>query len=139
MSAYPCCCDNRISTECCAVKVSRTLILTVNASSTGCFEAFETNDYTLTYNSVSGKWEGVVEGLDVNVWCKETSPGSYQWVFSVVGDGACSVVDSPFNPTQQCEPFLLQFGTSADGGTGDCCTTAGGVGTGVLVFEITEG
>ncbi len=129
---YPCCC-NGVQTDCCSNPISETLIATVTGSSAACYSGFVGNDYTLTYNSGTGKWEGTIEGLTVKVYCDST------WRFDITGDGTCSVIASPFNPTQQCTPFLLQYATTADGGTGDCCTTTGGAGTGVLVFEVTEG
>ena len=131
---YPCCCGG-VQTPCCANKIPNRLIATVTGFSAACYSAFVGNDYDLNYNSGTGKWEGTIEGLTVKVYC-DTDP-SNTWRFDITGDAACSVIGSPFNPTQQCYPFLLQYATSSDGGSGDCCTTTGGAGTGDLIFEVT--
>lgn len=127
MSAHQnCCCEENVQTECCELPISRTIIATVTTLSSGCAEAFEGNDYPLEYNDDESRWEGEVEGLTVWLYCDELGT----WRFTITGTGNCTVEDSPVNPLQQCEPFLLQYATSVGS---DCC------GTGTFIFEFTEG
>lgn len=118
----PCC---GVTVACCGNKIKKNLTLTVTSTSGTCASL---GDYPLVYDAGDSRWKATVGSLEIHVRCG-SSPA---WEFLIASaPGSCSpgVTFSPFNPTANCSPLLLQFGQAVGAG---CCDG------GSIVFEVTE-
>lgn len=138
----PPCCKGDIKTGCCPKKIPRTLVLSITSTFGDCVGDVAIADYPLVYSDAAGQWIVLIGALiEIRVWCQvvgtEEEPG-YIWVFGVKCNGTFVVgtdwvTGSPFNPTANCDPLLLQFGL----GSSNLCCGDPGAGAGTFVFQVT--
>jgi hypothetical protein len=126
MGQNPCCCKSKCCPE---HKPPSTITGTVTGFSSGIYATHVGESFTLTKSA--GKYVATFLGLDIEVRCRcGGDPETCGWVYSIVGEGNCSVVDSTFNPfaSTDCDPFYLGYASSFGS---DC-------GGGSLILEFSE-
>lgn len=119
MSWHPCCCGN---TTCCpGVTISDTLFATISSPLCACFDG---QVVTLTYNGVSGQWEGTLTGIcaggagahviTFELRCTGTTAAGWGLEITNVTSGfgidtPCTFDQFPTADSEVCSPFSLVY------------------------------
>lgn len=117
-----------VDTECCEELIPTTLTATISDAGE-CACADDADPFTLTYNVMTGKWEGegsicTGEDFTFKIWCNESAEWKYciEWGSGCGTPVECDAGGVGFTPAS-CDPFSATIGT-LDANT--CCGGEGG-------------